>query len=32
MNWLSLKGRLGLKEIRQREMNQAKTHLSVESL
>jgi hypothetical protein len=32
VNWVPLKGSLGLKEIRQREKNEAKTNLSVQSL
>jgi hypothetical protein len=32
MNWISLKGGVELKEIRHREMNEAKTNLSVQSL
>jgi hypothetical protein len=31
-NWIPLKGRLGLKEIRQQEKKEAKTNLSVQSL
>jgi hypothetical protein len=29
VNWVPLKGKLGLKEIRRREKNEAKTNLSV---
>jgi hypothetical protein len=32
MNWVPLKGGLGLKEIRGQEKNEAKTNLSVQSL
>jgi hypothetical protein len=32
VNWVPLKGRLGLKEIRQQEKNEAKTNLSVQNL
>jgi hypothetical protein len=30
MNWVPLKGRLGLKEISRQEKNEAKTNLSVQ--
>ena len=32
VNWVTLKGGLGLKEIRRQEKNKAKTNLSVQSL
>jgi hypothetical protein len=32
VNWVPLKGRLGLKDIRLQEKNEAKTNLSIQSL